>query len=64
MIFIPSPRVVHGNIAIYVLHPGMILISAACTGNIMLHKAFKVVAISYNFCYHLFQYGILLEIIM
>ena len=51
-----------GGIAIYALHPGMILISAACTGNIMLHKAFKVVASSYNFCYHLFQYGILLEI--
>ena len=24
-----------GGIAVYVLHPGMILISAACTGNIM-----------------------------
>ncbi len=43
-----------GGIAIYILHPGMILISAACTGNIMLHKAFKVVASSYNVY---FQYG-------
>ncbi len=43
-----------GNIAIYALHPGMILISAACTGNIMLHIAFiKVVASIANVCYHL-----------
>ncbi len=42
-----------GGTAIYALHPGMILISATCTGNIMLHKAFKVVASSYNVCYHL-----------